>query len=582
MFPIFYLTPPPKMAKSDKQTRKGTGSNKARSKSGAKAGGRKTQPKSSPRGGLAWSAKLKQWVPMAFLKKQADTAVRKGVEYTKTEALKYAERKTEEIIEEVRKARSKGGRTDQGEGSGFGGTGTAKKRTMSGSSLFRNPVLPLGTTMTSHIKMGRDAMPKSSVASTVVIPAYSSEGSIITDATIGSTDLRKSETGLLKRSSINQTYNELIPLCIPNLMERRLCLSQALTHTGSVAKTFTHVEDAFDQPVIDASDKEAENDMILNKYVPMNIRNVLTFQNVNKVLPCTVKLTFVQLKLADGTPNQDDNPQPLLATNIGAAAARVLEKVVSFDQSHYQMPTGTDIGPGTSFNKGALNMRWPTITGSNAEVWGVNPSDGYHSICWATRAGRSFKNCSAFEQNFNVLKTSTFKIGAGNSLEVDFKCHYNKCFNKIGNAGQMATNNTFASGADYYSQEQCLVLMEITGQPGQSFYEYQVGSAVNNITRTWATGHSSANVSFKMKTYYELPIKTDIDADGLYDNPQITVFSRDYVDFPATKEVGMAPIPQLDQLETEEPTTPVVNTRMYIQPVESASVTSGSGVRTSN
>ncbi len=425
--------------------------------------------------------------------------------------------------------------------------------------------------------MGKDAMPRASVASPVSIPVYSSEGSIITDATTGATDLRKSDTGLLKRASINQTYNELIPLCIPNIMERRLCLSEVLTHTGSVVKTFDKVKEAFDQPVIDATNKTAENDMILNKYVPMNIRNVLTFQNVNKVLPCTVKLTFVQLKLADGSQGTT-NAKPLLVTDLSAAVDRVLDKVVSFDQSHYQMPTGTNIGPGTAFTRGVLGMRWPKADGSNADVWGVNQGDGYNSICWATRAGRSFKNCSAFDQNFNVLKTSTFKIGAGNSLEVDFKYHYNKCFNKIGNAAQMTTNSTFTTGSNHFSQEQCLVLVEITGQPNQSFYEYQVGSTLNDITRTWATGYSSANVSFKMKTYYELPIKTDVDTDGLED-PEITVFSRDYVDFPATKEVGVAPIPQLDQLETEEPATAVINSRMYIQPVESASITAGSGAR---
>ena len=99
---------------------------------------------------------------------------------------------------------------------------------MSGGKLFKNPVLPLGTTVSSKISIGQNKLPKKSIAQANRFPVFNTQGSVIIDSTTGATDFRKSTTGSVKLASINQNYYELIPLCLPNMFERRMALTLIL------------------------------------------------------------------------------------------------------------------------------------------------------------------------------------------------------------------------------------------------------------------------------------------------------------------------------------------------------------------
>ncbi len=546
---------------------------------------------------FVYDAKAGMKVPMTMAKEHAKTFIRQGVETTKSEVYKYAREKVNEYINEKRSTKGKNRTDAPGGGGALMNTGVPGSTALKGSSLFKNPALPLGTTMKSSISMGRNKLPKTSIAQPTKFDVFNTEGSVIINPTTGEQDFRKSPFGGYKKVSINQTYYELFPLCIPQAFERRLALMTNMSYAGSHQAEYSEVQEAFDNPgtTTDGNSYPVSNQR-LEKYVPFNIYNKLTLNNISKVLPATVKLHFVQLKNNAnfaGTSTDETSPLPKVFTGIGAAVDAVLEDTVTKDRSYTTNSDGTEVcGPGTGLFRTTNKMRWdatePTGTYQASYVWGMRNGSGQEpmiSAAFAMRTGRPFQNLPQFEDHFHIVKTSSFKIGAGNTVDVDVASHYNKCFSKTGTLDQLAYDDGgFESTINRYAPEQLLCLVEIKGAPGQAFYEYEAGAtASDDPTRTWGIAKSSsANVNMALKTSYEFAVRADINTRTNGAAADTEIYSRNYLDCPGTKKVGLDVIPMYSQLATQEPETWVSGERMYIEPVRTDTTTIGAGAKVGN
>lgn len=604
---LFYINPAAftKSSDDDKRKRKGTGN-----RTGGSAGGRTTMPKqkstSRKRGGgftkrsrslvkkMVWDAKAKMYVPIQLAKEQAKSFMRDGIEHTKSEAYKYVAEKTTEWINEKRSVLIKN-RTDSPTATGGGG-GALATRSYSGSSLFKNPVLPLGSTMKASVSMGINKLPKQSIAQTTKFDVLNTEGQVIVDETTGASDFRKSGFGEYKKVSINQTYYELFPLCIPSAFERRLSLMDEMSYSGSHQADYNVVQNAFDNPGSVLDDLEPLSNQRLEKYIPFNIYNKIKLNNISKVLPARVKLHFVQLKNNAnfaGAAGDETAAYPIVSTGIGGVVDAVLTDTIEKDRSYTTSAAGELCGPGTGLFRTTNKMRWdntvPPGASTESEVWGLRDQDGsepMNTCAFAMRTGRLFQNLPQFDEHFHIVKTSSFKVGAGNSVEVDVASHYNKCFSKMGTLNQLNpdTSSGYQGCVNRYTPEQLLCLIEIKGAANQAFYEYEAGPTANDDpSRTWGIAKSSsANVNISVKTSYEFAVKTDIDQAVNGTENKTEIYSRNYLDCPGTKNVGLDVIPLYSQLKTMEPETWVSGDRCYIEPVRTDTTTIGAGVKVGN
>jgi hypothetical protein len=424
----------------------------------------KVSTKKPPMKNISDKAAKKELEPRTHVQRGAERVTMK-----KTNTSKDTEK--DQVIREKRSVKTDK-RTDRPPTIGFTLGPGKRPEPATGAALYtKDAMLPIGSILTSEVKLGSSAAPPSSVAQRQTMRVYQASGQF------GSDTLQKAPSHQQRTVGINQCMSLLIPAALPAAFERRMAVMKYPSYGGSVGGNDTAYQ-MFDNTAksqTSTSTFAATTGTERSTYMPFNILSDLQITSLNESLGCTVDIKCVQL-------NRD-------IPNSYAIEKSVLEPKRILDACFNTMPTNYRVAAPSAQQGKATNSQ---------QIYGeISPTgDDFFTGSYqvVTMADKPIYNAPVFQDYFNVVHSARFKVGAGNSRRSIYNQFYSKCWQKQGNYATMKEDGNLNT----YSREQYFYLITVQGDKVPYYKATRSGNVNTPVTsRLWDTG--SCPVFFTLK-----------------------------------------------------------------------------------